>query len=132
MGRLQKAACAAAAIAVAAIVAAALFLAATPTGRSIWNNWVHRLRKADDATRYDTRRAVEDACRAMIASHTADSLTYEQHRYSDSAEKQGWAEQAKMRANRTAAAYNEYILKNSYVWEGNVPEDIMRSLKYLE
>lgn len=33
-----------------------------------------------------------------------------------------------MRANRTAATYNEYILKNSYVWKGNVPDDIRAQL----
>lgn len=33
-----------------------------------------------------------------------------------------------MRANRTAANYNEYILKNSYVWQGNIPTDIRENL----
>ena len=50
---------------------------------------------------------------------------------SDNEEKQSWAEQAKMRANKTANTYNEYILKNSYVWEGNIPEDIDRSLQII-
>lgn len=36
-----------------------------------------------------------------------------------------------MRANKTAASYNEYILKNSYVWDGNIPQDIKESLPYL-
>ena len=46
----------------------------------------------------------------------------------DSNEKQSWAEQAKMRANITAASYNEYILKNSFVWDGNIPKDISEKL----
>lgn len=29
-----------------------------------------------------------------------------------------------MRVNKTAATYNEYILKNLHVWDGNIPEDI--------
>lgn len=29
----------------------------------------------------------------------------------------------------TAANYNNYILKNSYVWSGNIPEDILSELK---
>ena len=37
-----------------------------------------------------------------------------------------------MRANRTAASYNEYYLKNSFVWSGAVPSDIKGSLPYLE
>ena len=37
-----------------------------------------------------------------------------------------------MRANKTAATYNEYVLKNSYVWEGNVPSDIRKQLDYIE
>ena len=67
----------------------------------------------------------------MIASYTSDNLTYEQYKDSDSEEKQSWAEQARMRANKTAASYNEYVLKNSYVWEDNIPSDIESSLLYL-
>ena len=67
----------------------------------------------------------------MISSYTYDKLTWEQYKDSDSSEKQSWAEQAKMRANKTAASYNEYVLKNSFVWDGNVPEDIEKSLEYI-
>ena len=37
-----------------------------------------------------------------------------------------------LRANRTAATYNTYILENSFVWADNVPEDIDMKLPYLE
>lgn len=37
-----------------------------------------------------------------------------------------------MRANKTASSYNNYILKNSFVWNGNVPADIKMELPYLE
>lgn len=37
-----------------------------------------------------------------------------------------------MRANKTTASYNEYILKNSFVWENNIPSDIYSSLSYIE
>lgn len=47
-------------------------------------------------------------------------------------QQRSWADQAKMRANRTAANYNNYILKNSYVWSGNIPDDIMSELKPIE
>lgn len=88
-------------------------------------------RKIDDATNYDTLKKVEDTCRAMQASYESDRLTYEQYKGSDNEEKQSWAEQAKMRANKTAATYNNYILENSFVWSGNVPADIAEKLEYL-
>lgn len=106
------------------IIGVPVFFGATPTGKALWNNWFHEVQKADDATNYQTRKKVEDTCRAMIASYKADKLTYEQYKDSENEEKQSWAEQAKMRANKTAVSYNEYILKNSYVWEDNVPSDI--------
>ena len=89
-------------------------------------------RKIDDATNYETIKKVEDTCRAMIASYESDKLTYEQYKVSTNEEKQSWAEQAKMRANKTASSYNNYILKNSFVWNGNVPSDIRTKLPYLE
>lgn len=108
------------------------FFAATPSGRAVWNNWFHAVQKADDATNYDTLKKVEDTCRAMISSYEADKLTYEQYKDSDNEEQQSWAEQAKMRANKTASSYNNYILENSYVWEDNVPKDIKGRLEYIE
>jgi len=109
-----------------------LFFTLTPTGRGLWNKTLYDVQKVDDATRYSTRKQVEDSCRAMIASYTSDKMTYEQYVGSENTEKQSWAEQAKMRANKTAATYNEYVLKNSYVWEGNVPGDILAQLEYLK
>lgn len=88
--------------------------------------------KINDATNYETIKKVEDTCRSMIASYESDKLTYEQYKSSISEEKQSWAEQAKMRANTTASSYNNYILKNSFVWNGNVPSDIKAELPYLE
>ena len=113
-------------------IALPIFFGATPTGKAIWNNWFHAVQKVDDDTNYKTKKKVEDTCRAMIASYNADKLTYEQYRDGDSEEKQGWAEQAKMRANKTASTYNNYILKNEYIWKGNVPSDIYMALPYME
>lgn len=114
-----------------ACIGASLFFNATPAGRAMWNNWFFAVQKADDATRYSTRKEVEDKCRSMISSYTSDKLTYELYKDDDSEEKQSWAEQARMRANKTAASYNEYVLKNSFVWDGNVPSDILGSLPYI-
>ena len=89
--------------------------------------------KIDDATNYETRKTVEDSCRAMIASYEADKLhPSDKLRSSENDEQRSWADQAKMRANRTAANYNNYILKNSYVWSGNIPEDILAELPIIE
>ena len=115
-----------------ALVLMAAFFCITPVGVALRNSYGFAVQKVDDATRYATRKKVEDTCRAMIANYEADRISYEQYKQSDDAEKQGWAEQAKMRANRTAASYNEYYLKNSFVWSGAVPSDIKGSLPYLE
>ena len=88
--------------------------------------------KIDDATRYETIKKVEDTCRSMISSYESDKMTFEQYKDSDNEEKQSWAEQAKMRANKTASTYNNYILENSFVWAGNVPADIKNELEYLK
>lgn len=88
-------------------------------------------KKIDDRTNYETRKKVEDTARASIASYKTDKATWEMYKDSDNAEKQSWAEQAKMRANKTANIYNEYMLKNSYVFEGNIPSDIDYQLEIL-
>ena len=103
-----------------------------PSGRAFLNNWNYDLKKVDERTDYRTLKKVEDTCRSMISSYESDKLIYGQYKDSESKEKQTWAEEAKMRANRTATTYNEYILKNSYVWEDNVPGDIYMKLEYLE
>lgn len=109
-----------------------IYFSATPSGRRTWNNWWHNVQTADDETNYETRRQVEDTCRSMIASYNSDKITYEQYKDSDNPEKQSWAEQAKMRANKTASTYNNYILKNNYVWKNDVPSDIYNTLVYIE
>lgn len=113
------------------LIGVIIFFGFTPGGRSIWNSYTHSLEKADE-NQYETKKQVEDTARSMIASYKSDVATYEQYKDSDDEEKQSWAEQAKMRANRTANSYNEYILKNSYVWEDNIPSDIDYSLPIIE
>ena len=96
------------------------------------NRFFFQVHKIDDSTNYNTIKKVEDSCRAMISSYTSDKLTWQQYKNSESEEQRSWAEQAKMRANKTAASYNEYILKNSFVWQENIPKDIAQRLEYLE
>ena len=117
--------------AVLTVVLLVLVFAAGPAIRALRNRYDYAVQKADDATNYRTLKEVEDTCRAMIASYQADKLTFEQYDGSDSGEKQSWADQARMRANRTAANYNEYILRNSFIWSDAVPADIDEKLDYI-
>lgn len=114
------------------IIGLPIFFNATPTGKSLWNSWFHSVQVADDNTNYETKKKVEDTCRSMISTYNSDKLIYEQYKDSDNAEKASWAEQAKMRANKTASSYNNYVLKNQYVWKNNVPDDIFMVLPYIE
>lgn len=107
------------------------FFAANPFGVMAWNSWFGLVQKADDATNYETLREVESTCRSMIASYQSDRLMYEQYKDSPVDEEQSWAQNARTRANKTAITYNEYILKNSFVWAGNVPEDIDQELEII-
>ncbi len=101
-----------------------------------WSVFVHNkyeglIKEVDSATNWETLHEVEDSCRAMMSNYQADVLTYQQYCNSEIAEHRSWAEQARMRANRTAAQYNEYILKNNYVWKYGIPDDIEHELPYI-
>lgn len=129
---MKKLGCIAGVFLIIAFVLIIIFFNFTQSGIMIVNNWKNGLQKADDATRYETRKKVEDTCRSMIASYKTDLATYNQYKDSENEEKQSWAEQAKMRVNKTANTYNEYIRKNSYVWESNVPADIDINLQIIQ
>ena len=118
-------------LALVLVIGLPIYFGATPSGKATWNNWFHKVQEADDNTNYKTLKKVEDTCRAMKSSYEADKLTYEQYKNDENQEKQEWAEQARMRANKTAATYNNYILENEYVWANNVPKDISYQLPFL-
>lgn len=114
------------------VIAICLFLVFTPYGVRILNTWGFSMQKAEDISSYKVLKEVEDTCRSMISSYKADETVYKQFKDSNDSEKISWAEQAKMRANRTAISYNEYILKNNFVWKDAVPADIYLELKIIE
>ena len=114
------------------LVGGSFFVACVPAGRALWNSYDNTMKKVDDATTYETRKKVEDTCRASIASYNTDKATYEQYKDSDSELEQSWANSAKMRANKTASDYNNYILENSYVFDGNIPSDINIQLQIID
>ena len=99
-----------------------------PAFRETINGIRTDVQKADDKSRYETMKQVEDTCRSMIASYRSDQL----YKDSESTKEREWAMQAKARANKTAMSYNEYVLKNSFVWEGNIPEDISSELAIIK
>ena len=116
---------------VAVAVIFGIYVSFFPSGRALINSYDNMMKKVDDRTLYETRKKVEDTARASIASYKTDKATYEMYKDSDDEEKISWAEQAKMRANKTANVYNEYMLKNSYVFEGNIPSDIDYQLEII-
>ena len=105
---------------------------ASPIGVVLVNNFEYTSQKMDDMTNYHTKKEVEDTCRSLIVSYESDKLMYLQYKDSDSKEQVSWANNAKIRANKTAITYNEYILKNSYVFQNNVPVDIREKLEVIE
>lgn len=118
-------------IALIAIIILLFALSTTPMGIAMINTWHFNQQKADDATNYKTLKEVEDTARIMIASYQTDSTFYNQFKDSDIQEEQNWATMAKMRANKTAIKYNEYILKNSFVWKNNIPNYIDYKLEII-
>ena len=118
-------------LAILAGIGGCSFFSCTAAGKHIWNDYWHDVQQADDNTRYENRKEVEDTCRSMISSYNADKLTYLQYKDSENELEQSWAQSAKMRANQTASTYNNYILKNNYIFEENVPSDIYMNLPYL-
>lgn len=104
-----------------------IFFAATPTGRTVWNNYTHSLNKADEVS-YETRKQVEDTARAYMANYKTDVDIYLTYCDSEDENKREYADAARMRAIATANSYNEYLQKNSYVFKDNMPDDLPYSL----
>ena len=118
-------------VALLSLIGTIIFFNATPAGRKIWGSYENELQQADDDVSYETRKQVEDTCRSMISSYKTDKMTYETYKDSDDAVLKSSANQARIRANQTANTYNEYILKNSYVWKDNIPSDITMELELI-
>ncbi len=118
------------------LVIAIVFFSATPMGTAMWNNWFHAVQKVDDVTNYTTRKQVEDTCRAMISTYEKNRVEYEANmKLYETTDDEYYLEIAtgyRQQANSTASTYNNYILKNSYVFEDNVPADIMMELEILK
>lgn len=125
----------------------------TPFGKALINKWKGVIQKTDDETNYETLKKVEDTCRSMIATYNRDKAEYEKNNeeYADNLDKASktndesikkiylkaaedalkLSESYRQQANNTAATYNDYILKNSYVWKNNIPSDIHMRLELI-
>ena len=112
------------------LIGSGIFFGCTPVGRRIIVGYEYDMAKVEEND-YENRRMVEEQCRAYIASYKADVLGYEQYKGSESELERSWAESYRQRANRTAATYNEYMTKNSYVFKDHLPEDIPAKLEYV-
>ena len=112
-------------------LAVVFILATAPSWVGSFNQWRFDMQTVHDQTDYKTLRMVEDTARAMIASYHSDLLIFEQFRDSELQEERNWANNARIRANRTASTYNNFILENSFVWAFGVPEDIAEALSFL-
>lgn len=89
------------------------------------NKYEERNIEADYDTNWEKQKEIEDTLRSYIASYNADKITYE------TTSDETTREAAKIRANRTAATYNEYYLKNSHIWKDRVPDDIKSELPFI-
>ncbi|MCR5404333.1 MAG: hypothetical protein K6E91_11035 [Butyrivibrio sp.] len=105
---------------------------ATPAGVVLVNSYNSNMQRTDDLTNYKTKKEVEDSCRALMVSYQNDRLIWEQYKDSEKLEEITWANSAKMRANKAAVTYNEYFLKNRYVFKNNIPEDLREELEILK
>lgn len=112
-------------------VGGVIFFTSTSTGQEIWNNWQTSIQESKEKSELERKKKVEDTCRSMIASYKKDVITYEGFKDNDDEFYRSIAMEARIRANQTASTYNEYILKNSYVWKDNAPSDIASELEYI-
>jgi len=114
-------------IIIAILVCLLLLFVASPIWKTITMEHDAVIQKIDEHS-YQNRKDVEDTCRSMIAAYKADIDIYNLYKDSDNPNQKNYADAALVRAIQTAHTYNEYILKNSFVWENNVPADITMSL----
>ena len=114
------------------VLGAALYFTLCPKGVETKNEYEAMLKDVDYNTNYDSVRQIEETLRSYAASYEADRITYETNKDATDKESIALAKAARSRANRTAATYNQFYLKNSYIWEDNIPADIRAELEYLQ
>ena len=112
----------------AVVLAIPLYFHFVPNGITTWSKWTAKSANQDMA---ETKTEVEKNCRTWIADYETQTLMYEQYRESSNADQQVLASAAKQKANEIADKYNDYFLRNKYVWDKNIPSDIWLSMDTL-
>lgn len=115
-----------------AVIAIIGLFFARPALTGFFNTQNAKVAEVNNETSYKVKKQVEDTARSMIASYESDKLAYEEYKDSTDEEEQSWAKSYKIRANKTAVSYNEYILKNKNVWADNIPKDIAFELEIIK
>lgn len=87
--------------------------------------------EAHNKTSAKVKKQVEDTARAHMATYTSDKLAYENIKNSKDPDDKYIARSYLTRMNTSASIFNEYMRKNSHVWEGNIPSDIDIELPYV-
>lgn len=117
------------------IIAGGIAYSVVPSFRATINEFQFRRDVVDAETDYTNRKNVEDQARSMIANYnyaTQEYNTYKDFVGTDDKARAQRALDSKSSANKTAAAYNEYLTKNNYIFRGNLPNDIPYTLPYLD
>ena len=120
------------ALALVVIIAIIGFYFARPMLTGFFNTQDAKVADVNNKTAYKVKKQVEDTARSMIASYESDKLAYDEYKDSEDEEERSWAKSYKIRANKTAVSYNEYILKNKHVWADNIPADIKFELEIIK
>jgi len=130
MDTLKKAVAIVVAVLLVLFVAFALWANVSPTGRAVWNSWRYGVRKADNDTAYQNRRAVEEKARAQYTIYQANKTRWEQYKDSNDPDERRWAADALTMANSAAGIYNNYLRTNNYTKE-MMPPDLPWELSLL-
>jgi len=103
------------------------------TYRSWWNEFYFQRDVIDQEIDYENRRMVEDTARAMISNYNAYKQTWNTYKdFANDSNEYQYAISAKIAANNIVSNYNNYITQNSFVWAGNLPDDIPPQLTFIE
>ena len=105
------------------IIGVVVYFGLIPSGIEKWNGFRYK-----DTITAEMKKEVENTCLSMIASWETDAQTYKENKGID----ETVANEARMSANKTAESYNDYILKNGYVFGETLPEGVYAVIEPIE
>jgi hypothetical protein len=121
------------------IIAIFLVMYMIPSSRAVINEYIFDIRSVDEETDYENRERVETLARTQVAAYDLNVRYYNDYMdyYEDETDatlKAQYLTDARIykdRANAAATQYNEIMTENSFVWKGNIPDDLPASLPYI-